>query len=195
MKAAPEVIKLAPHDLPAERYLIGTILIKNETLALVQDVLEPRDFYDQRNRLVFRAMLSLSAAGKPIDEITLGDALKAHGDDFEKVGGRAFLATLTEGMAALEVSRTTQRLFLNILGAAFYASWERKSLRRAVTDLLPIQSSGTSNAIFSKSSPAGRKRPKSAPVSKRLLEIFTGFQFPRPALSSKSTAFAATGTN
>jgi len=101
MKAAPEVIKLAPHDLPAERYLIGTILIKNETLALVQDVLEPRDFYDQRNRLVFRAMLSLSAAGKPIDEITLGDALKAHGDDFEKVGDRAFLATLTEGMAAV----------------------------------------------------------------------------------------------
>ena len=62
-----------PHDLVAEWAVLGGILIDNTALDRVN--LAPEDFYDRQNYLIFRAMQRMSAAGTPIDVVTLHDVL------------------------------------------------------------------------------------------------------------------------
>ena len=62
-----------PHNHEAEQSVLGAILLSERTMhALVIDEgLEPEDFYSERHRVVFRAMLDLYAVNEPIDVITV----------------------------------------------------------------------------------------------------------------------------
>ena len=51
----------------------------------MSDFLKPEDFYQQRNRHVFRAMLSLFTDGKPIDYHSTADALQQQGEGDEAI--------------------------------------------------------------------------------------------------------------
>lgn len=67
-----------PHDLTAERAVLGAILLDNSALDRVS--LKPEDFYDPRHVLIFRTMQRIAAQGKAIDYVTVHDALKAESE-------------------------------------------------------------------------------------------------------------------
>ncbi|MCL5010346.1 MAG: replicative DNA helicase [Patescibacteria group bacterium] len=69
-------IKVPPHDEEAEASVLGGILIDKDAMIIVSDILAPEDFYNDKNKIVYKAMLALYAKGKPIDVITLGSQLK-----------------------------------------------------------------------------------------------------------------------
>ena len=63
-----------PHDLAAERAVLGGILIDNTALERVN--LAPEDFFYGEHKQIFQAMQHIAALGTAIDRLTLYDALK-----------------------------------------------------------------------------------------------------------------------
>ena len=66
--------RIPPHDLAAERAVLGGILIDNTALERVN--LAPEDFFYRGHKQIFRAMQHIAALGTAIDRLTLSDALK-----------------------------------------------------------------------------------------------------------------------
>jgi replicative DNA helicase len=97
--AWPRALELAPPAaVETERVLLGTILVDPTQLIAVAEILPPHRgtwFYDEPNRLIFDATLTLMERHDPIDLVTVTDVLRRRGD-LEKVGGSVYLAELTE---------------------------------------------------------------------------------------------------
>ena len=68
--------KIMPHNLEAERSVIGSILMDNELIASATELLTGEDFYAKQNGIIFDAMVELYQERRPIDTITLSDKLK-----------------------------------------------------------------------------------------------------------------------
>ena len=85
---------IPPHNLEAERSVLGAILVQNEAIDVAREVgLEARDFYREAHQRIFDAACSLSERREPIDLITLTGVLKDRGL-YEQIGGNAALAGL-----------------------------------------------------------------------------------------------------
>lgn len=88
--------RVPPHNLEAERSVLGAILVSNESFHRLSEVtLEPRDFYKEAHQKTFEMIQNLNERGQPIDMVTLTSALRDRGV-FEEVGGTAFLTSLFE---------------------------------------------------------------------------------------------------
>jgi replicative DNA helicase len=89
--------RVPPHDLEAEGSVLGSILLDATAITRVLDLLKPEDFYRENNAQIYRAATELFRQGEPIDNITLADELTRMAV-LERVGGRAHLAMLQEGV-------------------------------------------------------------------------------------------------
>jgi hypothetical protein len=93
-----------PSDVAAEKALLGSVLVSTtqDTFDQVAELISPRDFYDNANRIIFEHMQKLHRDGKPIDSVLLANSLKdaAAGDvsAFKEVGAVPYLATLIKGV-------------------------------------------------------------------------------------------------
>lgn len=65
-----------PHDIAAERSVIGSVLIDRDCFAELGDRLEPQDFYKESHQEIWSAFRTLSRQGTRIDMIVLGEQLK-----------------------------------------------------------------------------------------------------------------------
>lgn len=68
-------LKVPPHSIEAEQAVLGALMLDNSRWDLVQEILLSSDFYRKEHRLIFDAMLQQVHASKPIDVITLNEAL------------------------------------------------------------------------------------------------------------------------
>lgn len=93
----PIEARVLPHDLSAERAVLGAILIRPDVWFDVAEQLRQSDFYRDPHRRIFAKMLELSEAKIAIDGVTLKDAL-ARDNELESVGGPAYLFALTDGV-------------------------------------------------------------------------------------------------
>ncbi len=87
--------KVPPQNLDAEESVLGGVLLDMHALDRVVEVMGADDFYRGSHRKIFRAMLTLSEKGEPIDLITLADTLKARGE-LQEIGGATYLAELAD---------------------------------------------------------------------------------------------------
>ncbi len=83
-----------PYNLEAEQSLLGSILIDMELQFEIMSKLKEDDFYLESHKLIFAAMYSVQAENKPIDLVTLSDALEK-ATTLEKAGGMEYLTDLT----------------------------------------------------------------------------------------------------
>ncbi|MDE3180760.1 MAG: replicative DNA helicase [Acidobacteriota bacterium] len=89
--------KSIPHNLEAERALLGSILIDNSALNVALEVLKSADFYSEAHRCTFEKMIELSEKNRAAELVTLSEELGRAGL-LEKAGGAAYLASLTDGV-------------------------------------------------------------------------------------------------
>jgi len=61
----------APHNLEAERQLLGAMLMNNETFFRVSDFLEPLHFFIEQHRVIYEKIGILIRAGKVASPVTL----------------------------------------------------------------------------------------------------------------------------
>jgi replicative DNA helicase len=100
-----------PQNLDAERSVLGAVLLSDTTLPalIIDERLQPEDFYRESHRIVFQAMLDLHARGDNVDELTLLDHLKQSGE-LEHAGGRATVDLLAASVPAVANHRQYARI-------------------------------------------------------------------------------------
>jgi replicative DNA helicase len=86
-----------PHNLEAERSVLGAILLNNDAFNLAAEVIDTRDFFRDAHRRIFDAMVALAERGNAIDLVTLKEELGRSGE-IEEVGGPAYVAQLVDGV-------------------------------------------------------------------------------------------------
>ena len=84
-----------PCNVEAEIALLGCVLIDENLMVELSDLLLPDDFYDVKNRLIYRTMLNLSKEGKNIDITTLVSTLEAN-HLLDQTGGIEYLSSIAD---------------------------------------------------------------------------------------------------
>jgi replicative DNA helicase len=83
-----------PHDLDAERTLLGAVLVDNGAWTQVGR-LKAQDFYRDGHRRIFVALQHIGSRGGEMDLVTLKAQL---GGDLQAAGGPGYLAGLLDGL-------------------------------------------------------------------------------------------------
>jgi replicative DNA helicase len=86
-----------PHNLEAERAVLGAILLKAESIHEAVEFISDADFFRDAHRRMFAKMLGLVERSQAIDFITLKDELTRSGE-LDQVGGPAYIASLVDGL-------------------------------------------------------------------------------------------------
>lgn len=99
-----QIAEKLPMNLDAERSLLASIVIDsgspNAAMKAARESLIPDDFFLEQNRRIFRNMLLLEAAGKPIELVSILESLNQN-RELEAAGGPAYIASLLNGMPRL----------------------------------------------------------------------------------------------
>src|SRR5213595_2766590 len=86
-----------PHNLEAERSVLGAILLHTDAFNLAAEVIYSTDFFRDAHRRIFDKMVKLVERGDAIDLVTLKEELGRSGD-LEEVGGPAYITALVDGV-------------------------------------------------------------------------------------------------
>lgn len=95
--ATSPAARTLPHNLEAERSVLGAILIDNDTYNVAAAMLDAKAFFRDAHRRVFERMADLSERSQPIDLVTLKEELERAGE-LDEVGGPAYIASLVDGV-------------------------------------------------------------------------------------------------
>lgn len=93
--ADPEPASIIPCNIEAERAVLGSIMLDSETLFVVAKLLKAEDFFREQHQWLYQIMLDLSEADKPINFVTVVDALEKKKLLIE-IGGPAFITDLID---------------------------------------------------------------------------------------------------
>ena len=86
-----------PHNLEAERSVLGAVLIRNDAINHATEIIDADDFFREAHRAIFNSMIALSERNQAIDLVTLKDELARTGQ-LDGVGGPAYVASLVDGV-------------------------------------------------------------------------------------------------
>ncbi|HEY0664826.1 MAG TPA: replicative DNA helicase [Gallionella sp.] len=90
-------IKLPPHSVEAEQSVLGGLMLDSTALDKIADLVSDEDFYRQEHRMIYRQVVRLSEQAKPVDVITVAEALEIAGE-LERVGGLPYLGSLAQNV-------------------------------------------------------------------------------------------------
>jgi len=100
--AAPpkdEYGRLQPQAVELEQAVLGALLVERDAYYQVSEILKPESFYDQRHRIIYETIQRLNLEEKPVDILTVSNALEAK-NQLEEVGGRFYIAQLSGMMVS-----------------------------------------------------------------------------------------------
>jgi replicative DNA helicase len=86
-----------PHNLEAEKSVLGAILINNQAFNQAAEVIDQTDFFRDAHRRIFEKMIALTDRNEPVDLVTLKDEL-TRSNEIDEVGGPAYISSLTDGV-------------------------------------------------------------------------------------------------
>ncbi len=89
----PVSVKVPPHSVDAEQSVLGGLMLDNRAYDQVADRMGENDFYRNEHRLIFRAMVRLIDQHKPLDVLTVSEALREK-HELDQVGGEVYLFEL-----------------------------------------------------------------------------------------------------
>ena len=90
-----------PQNLEAEESVLGAMLVSESTIepVLLDVRLQAEDFYRDRHRTIYEAIIRLNEDANPVDVLTVSEALAKHGQ-LEAIGGRDVVASLAAKVPA-----------------------------------------------------------------------------------------------
>lgn len=89
--------KALPHNIEAERQVIGTVLCDFSTLDEVRGKVYSGDFYNTAHQKIWQAFIDLDETGERIDLLTVNEKLKQQ-RLLDQCGGPAYLSELTDNL-------------------------------------------------------------------------------------------------
>lgn len=90
--------RVPPQNLEAERAALGAALLDKQAVWILQEHLQPADFYATKHQQIFECILRLAESQREIDSITLSEELGRR-KWIKKIGGATYLAELTSSVS------------------------------------------------------------------------------------------------
>ncbi len=87
-------LRIPPQNIDAEKALLGSILIKSDSIFDVLELVNENSFYSDKHKIIFKAMMDLFQKNEPIDLLTLSAILK-NKKELDAIGGESYLAELS----------------------------------------------------------------------------------------------------
>ncbi|MFH1742368.1 MAG: replicative DNA helicase [bacterium] len=84
-----------PHNLTAERSVLGAMIRDQSAILSAQEIIAPDDFYSAAHQKLFDTLAELNAAGKGVDLTMIAESLDRQGQ-LREVGGPVYLAELID---------------------------------------------------------------------------------------------------
>lgn len=120
---------LLPTSIEAEEAILGGILIDPDAIARIAEQLRPEFFAITAHKTIYRSMLSLFLAGKPIDLMVVTDLL-ADANQLEVIGGLTKLAQL--------VDRTVSAVNIDEYAKLVEQKYQRRRLIEAGNNIVKL---------------------------------------------------------
>lgn len=92
-------LRTPPHNIDAEKALIGAILIKPELMHDVSVIVYPESFYADKHRQIYKAILEIFTKGDPIDLLSVTTRLGSN-NQLDRIGGASYITELAETVPA-----------------------------------------------------------------------------------------------
>lgn len=89
---------LQPQALELEQAVLGALMIEKESFARLGDMLKPDSFYDNKHKIIYKAIQSLNFEQQPVDILTVTEKLRST-NELEEAGGPFYITQLS-GMVA-----------------------------------------------------------------------------------------------
>ncbi len=118
-----------PHNIEAEKSVLGAIFIKPAAFDEVGTTLQVDDFFLPVHREIFEAMLAIDKRRQPLDVIAVADELKTRGMLARLEGGESYLIALANAVPTAE----------NVLHYGRLVR-EKATLRRLIAACAEVQS-------------------------------------------------------
>src|ERR1700691_6577599 len=85
-----------PHNVEAERSILGAILLDNNAINPAIEKLKPEDFFHDHHRRIYQQMIALGETQQAIDLVTLTDQRHCPGARYVR-RGPAYIGPLMDG--------------------------------------------------------------------------------------------------
>ncbi len=138
----PGTVKVPPHSVEAEQSVLGGVMLESRAWDQIIDKLREDDFYRHEHRLIFRTIGRLADQSKPIDVLTVSEALRDM-HELEQVGGEVYLFELANNtpsaaniVAYADIVRERSVLRKLISAASGIAESAFNSQGRSIVELL-----------------------------------------------------------
>jgi len=127
-------INLVRNDLQNEQAVLGSMLLDRGAVSCAVQVLGPEDFYLDRHRVIYSAMLDLAEHDEPVDLVTVTNRLAVMGKLED--GGATYLASLPNVVP----TATNAATYVNIV--------LEQSVLRALINTLTSQNGDAPEAVI-----------------------------------------------
>ncbi|MFI5205552.1 MAG: DnaB-like helicase N-terminal domain-containing protein [Candidatus Paceibacterales bacterium] len=89
--------RIPPQNMEAEMSVLGCLMLDKDALLKIGDVISADDFYDDRNKKIFEAIIALYEKSVSIDILTVTNWLEER-KMLDKVGGSSYLTQLVNAV-------------------------------------------------------------------------------------------------
>ena len=98
-KLNAEYGRIPPQAIDLEEAVLGAIMVERDAIIEVLDILKPESFYKDAHQKIYKTIIKISMAERPIDILTVTEELRKEGE-LEEVGGPAYVTQLTGRVAS-----------------------------------------------------------------------------------------------
>lgn len=124
-------LRIPPHSQEAEESVIGALLLDRDAVIAVSDFLSAEDFYDERLKDMYNAIITLYEERTPVDVLTVSEKLKKK-KILKQVGGSARLVELANSVPTAAHIEHYGKIVKDLA--------TKRSMMRAATRLVEISS-------------------------------------------------------
>lgn len=182
---SPPSVKVPPHSVEAEQAVLGGVMLESRAWDIVMDKVHEDDFYRHEHRLIYRVLGRLNEQNKPIDVLTVCEALREM-HELDQVGGEVYLFELANNTpsaanigAYADIVRERSVLRKMIEAASSISENAFNSQGRSITELLD-QAEQTVFAIAESGSGTAGPRNVKEFLAKTMDKIDTLFHSTNP---------------
>lgn len=90
-------LRVPPQNLDAEVALLGSIMLRPESLFDIIDIISKDSFYSEKHRIIFETMMELFTKRSPIDLLSVSSKLKEKGW-LDQIGGNTYLTEIVNSV-------------------------------------------------------------------------------------------------
>ena len=103
--------KIPPQSRELEEAVLGALMLEKAAFDQVGVILKPECFYVETHQVIFRAILQLNEANKPVDLLTVVEELRSM-SALDEVGGPYYISKLTNAVVSAANIEAHARIIL-----------------------------------------------------------------------------------